>query len=173
VKESGKRWPDIWKTGRRQNGGGFIVKDAEVNHVFKILRQLGIEDLASRNIGELSGGQRQMVLIALALVREPSILLLDELTTSLDLHRELDMLELIKKLTIAGNMTTVVTLHQLDMAARFADEIVVLSDGEVHVTGQPAVVLTQDMLRTVYQVNGAIHEASDGVLHVMARSSIK
>ena len=114
-----------------------------------------------------------MVLIALALVREPSILLLDEPTTSLDLHRELDMLELIKKLTIAGNMTTVVTLHQLDMAARFADEIVVLSDGEVHVTGQPAVVLTQDMLRTVYQVNGAIHEASDGVLHVMARSSIK
>ena len=149
------------------------VNDSEVNCVLKILRQLGIENLASRNIGELSGGQRQMVFIALALVREPNILLLDEPTTSLDLHRELEMLELIKKLTITKNMTTVVTLHQLDMAARFADEIVVLSDGEVHSTGSPATVLTSSMLRTVYQVNAAIHQASDGVSHVMAMSSIK
>ncbi|GAB6156479.1 hypothetical protein JCM17380_52310 [Desulfosporosinus burensis] len=83
------------------------------------------------------------------------------------------MLELIKKLTITQNMTTVVTLHQLDMAARFADEIVVLSDGEVYATGQPSAVLTTDMLRMVYQVKAAIHQGSDGVLHVMAMSSIK
>lgn len=149
------------------------VNDVEVNCVLKILRQLGIEDLASRNIGELSGGQRQMVFIALALVREPGILLLDEPTTSLDLSRELEMLELIKKLTITRNMTTVVTLHELDMAARFADEIVVLSNGEVYATGPPAAVLTSSMLRTVYQVKAAILQTSDGVSHVMVISSIK
>jgi iron complex transport system ATP-binding protein len=149
------------------------VNDKEVNYVLKILRQLGIEELAARNICELSGGQRQMVFIAQALVREPSILLLDEPTNSLDLHRELEMLELIKELTITRNLTTVVTLHQLDMAARYADEIVVLSEGEVYAAGQPAAVLTPVMLRTVYQVNAAVHQASDGVPHVMAISSIK
>lgn len=149
------------------------VNEVEVDCVFKILRQLGIEDLASRNIGELSGGQRQMVFIALALVREPNILLLDEPTASLDLSRELEMLELIKKLTITRNMTTIVTLHQLDMAVRFADEIVVLSDGEVYATGQPSAVLTPDMLRMVYQVKADIHRGSDGILHVLAMSSIK
>ncbi|HWR08745.1 ABC transporter ATP-binding protein [Sporomusa sp.] len=149
------------------------VNDIEVNYVLKILRQLGIEELAARNICELSGGQRQMVFIAQALVREPSILLLDEPTNSLDLHRELEMLELIKELTITRNLTTVVTLHQLDMAARYADEIVVLSEGEVYAAGQPAAVLTPVMLRTVYQVNAAVQQASDGVPHVMAMSSIK
>ena len=107
------------------------------------------------------------------MIREPSILLLDEPTTSLDLHRELEMLELIKELTITRNLTTVVTLHQLDMAARFADEIVVLSEGEVYATGTPEAVMTPDMLGTVYQVKASIHQASDGVLHVMAMSSIK
>lgn len=149
------------------------VKEAEINYVLKILRQLGIEKLAARNVCELSGGQRQMVFIAQAIVREPSILLLDEPTNSLDLHRELEMLELIKELTISRNLTTVVTLHQLDMAARYADEIVVLSDGEVYAAGQPTEVLNPDMLRTVYQVNAAVHQAGDGVPIVMAMSAVK
>lgn len=149
------------------------VKEAEIQYVLKILRQLGIEKLAARNICELSGGQRQMVFIAQALVREPSILLLDEPTNSLDLHRELEMLELIKKLTISRNLTTVVTLHQLDMAARYADEIVVLSDGEVYAAGQPTAVLTPDMLRVVYRVNAAVYQVGDGVPLVMAMNSVK
>ncbi len=149
------------------------VRQVEVDHVLNILRQLGIEKLAARNIGELSGGQRQLVFIAQALVREPAILLLDEPTNSLDLHRELEMLALIKELTVAKKLTTVITLHQLDMAARYADEIVVLAAGEVYAAGRPAAVLTPDMLRTVYQVNAKVHQASDGVPHVMAISSIK
>lgn len=148
------------------------VKEMEINYVLKILKQLGIERLAARNLCELSGGQRQMVFIAQALVREPSILLLDEPTNSLDLHRELAILELIKKMTITRNLTTVVTLHQLDMAARYADEIVVLSEGEVYAAGQPAAVLTPAMLRTVYQVNATVHQASDGIPYVIAMSSV-
>lgn len=149
------------------------VKTVEINYVLKILRQLGIEELAARNICELSGGQRQMVFIAQALVREPAILLLDEPTNSLDLQRELAMLELIKKLTVSRNLTTVVTLHQLDMAARYADEIVVLSDGEVYTAGQPAEVLTPGMLQAVYQVNAVVHQSGDGIPIIMAMSSIK
>lgn len=149
------------------------VRQVEVDYVLNILRQLGIEKLAARNIGELSGGQRQLVFIAQALVREPAILLLDEPTNSLDLHRELEMLALIKELTVTRKLTTVITLHQLDMAARYADEIVVLAAGEVYAAGQPAAVLTPDMLKAVYQVNARVHQASDGVPHVMAISSIK
>lgn len=149
----------------------YKISDKEMEEVMSALRQFKLEALASRNIGELSGGQRQLVFIAQALVQNPRILLMDEPTSSLDLHHQFEMLELIQRLTVDNHLTTVMTLHHLDLAARYADKIIILHEGEVYDTGAPQDVFTTEMFQRVYKVNATITEAADGILHVIANGS--
>ena len=93
------------------------VSEDDLTIALKVLEDLGIEELASRFLDELSGGQKQMVSIAQALVREPKVLLLDEPTTSLDLRHELDILDLITEIAAEKDITTVIALHDLNLAA--------------------------------------------------------
>ena len=121
----------------RQQTAAWIVGDAELGQVAAILEDLRLDHLALRYLNELSGGQRQMVAVAQALARDPRVLLLDEPTSSLDLQRQLELLELVRKLASGRRMTVLIALHDLNLAARFADRLVMLHGGTVYADGTP------------------------------------
>lgn len=151
----------------------YKVSEEEINRVMEVLKQLNIEHLASRNIGELSGGQSQLVFIAQALVKNPKVLILDEPTSSLDLYYQLEILKLLRELTVTNQFTTIVTLHQLDLVARFADEIVVLKQGEIYSKGSPKETITSKMLKEVYCVQADIVTNEEGIPHVMPYGALR
>lgn len=130
-----------------------------------VMNEIGIAHLAARYLNELSGGQRQLVSFAQTLTREPSVLLLDEPTNSLDLQHELELLETVKAIAEKKGITTLITLHDLNMAARFADRLIVLKDGKVFANGKPENVLTKGLIETVYGVNAKILK-EDGFIQV-------
>lgn len=109
-------------------------------------------DLAERNVDELSGGQRQRVWIAMALAQETDILLLDEPTTFLDIAHQVEVLDLLVDLNRRRGTTIVMVLHDLNLAARYADHLVAILQGKVHAAGSPESVLTEGMVEAVFGV---------------------
>ncbi|UCF61910.1 MAG: ABC transporter ATP-binding protein [Anaerolineaceae bacterium] len=105
---------------------------------------------ADRKIGELSGGDQQRLLIARALTQTPSVLLLDEPTAHLDLRHQDEILNLITSLAKEEGLTVLITLHDLNLVARFADRVALLSNGRVQKLGNPEQVLTPEELTSVY-----------------------
>jgi len=106
--------------------------------------------LAERPVDELSGGQRQRVWIAMALAQQTDLLLLDEPTTFLDVSHQIEVLDLLTDLNRARGTTIVMVLHDLNMAARYADHLVALTDGRVHAAGTPGDVLTEANVQAVF-----------------------
>lgn len=131
---------------------GWRVANKDIELVERLLDEMDLSDLATRYVNELSGGQAQMVAIAQALVREPAVLLLDEPTSHLDLRHQFEALELIREASRLRGICTAIAMHDLNMAARFADAVCVLYQGRVHSSGPPAKVFTAEMISTVYQV---------------------
>ncbi|MQY19155.1 ABC transporter ATP-binding protein [Nocardia macrotermitis] len=154
-----------------QQGAGFRVERATVDLVSEVLTRVGLTAVAGRRMAQLSGGQQQLVSLAQAIVRRPSVLLLDEPTSSLDLHNQLKMLELVRQYAREQPAVVLTTIHDLTHAARFAERVVVLRDGGVHVVGTPREVITEDMLRQVYRVNARIHFSDDDTLALAATSA--
>ena len=113
-------------------------------------------DLAERPVDELSGGQRLRVWIAMALAQQTEILLLDEPTTFLDISHQVEVLDLLTDLNHARGTTVVMVLHDLNLAARYADYLVAMTDGCVHVSGTPQDVLTEDNVRQVFGLESRI-----------------
>ncbi|MGR3455297.1 ABC transporter ATP-binding protein [Pseudooceanicola sp.] len=113
-------------------------------------------DLAEREVDELSGGQRQRVWIAMALAQETGILLLDEPTTFLDISHQVEVLDLLVDLNRSRGTTIVMVLHDLNLAARYADHLVALRAGQVHVAGPPAEVLTESMVEAVFGLKSRV-----------------
>lgn len=141
------RLPDL---GRR-------VKQEDMNLVLETMRTLNIEDLAMRKLHELSGGQRKLVYIAQALVRRPRLLLMDEPANSLDLQKQLELCHYLRAAVEGGGMSLLVVLHDLNLAARYADFVAVFQDGGIlYASGPPGEVYTQRMLLDVYGIHGLI-----------------
>ncbi|RFS83045.1 ABC transporter ATP-binding protein [Actinomadura spongiicola] len=115
-------------------------------------------DLADRAVDELSGGQRQRVWIAMALAQRTDLLLLDEPTTFLDASHQIEILDLLTDLNRTRGTTIVMVLHDLNLAARYADHLIALADGRVHSSGTPTEVLTEDTVRTVFDLDNRIIE---------------
>ncbi len=124
--------------------------------VAQALAATATTDLADRHVDELSGGQRQRVWIAMALAQDPDVLLLDEPTTFLDLTHQLEVLDLLRDLNRGRGTTIVMVLHDLNLAARYADHLVVMADGAVLAQGSPAAVITPEVLRTAFRLDALV-----------------
>jgi iron complex transport system ATP-binding protein len=122
------------------------------------LRFVGLADLEGRPFFELSSGERRLVLIARTLAQRPMVLLLDEPTTFLDPRHETEVMALIRRLAVEKGTTVIVTLHALDMAVNYADAMVFLKAGGVVAAGTPAEILSEELLRAVYDVDIGIVE---------------
>ena len=118
--------------------------------VAEALALTDIVDLADREVDELSGGQRQRVWVAMALAQGTDLLLLDEPTTYLDVAHQMDLLELLRDLNATRGTTIVMVLHELNLAARFADHLFAMRDGRIVAAGTPAEVLTEETVREVF-----------------------
>ncbi len=129
------------------------VSDEDLNAVMYTLEALNIKDLAARNFGELSGGQKKLVFIAQTLVRDPKVILLDEPVNSLDLQKQLELCDLLQDIVNHKNVSIIVVLHDINLAAQFAHHLVVLDkNGSLYGSGTPREVITETMLREVYGV---------------------
>ncbi|MCH7530147.1 MAG: heme ABC transporter ATP-binding protein [Gemmatimonadetes bacterium] len=123
--------------------------DADREAVAAALAECDVTEFVSRDVTTLSGGERQRVRIARALAQQPQALVLDEPTKSLDIRHEMAILELLRRSADSG-LTVVVVTHGLDLAARFADRLLLLSQGRVAAEGTPAEVMTEPTLASVY-----------------------
>ncbi len=119
--------------------------------VERALEAADVADLADRHVDELSGGQRQRAWLAMALAQDTPLLLLDEPTTYLDLAHQIEVLSLTRRLRDAGR-TVVVVLHELNLAFRYADHLIVMSGGHIVATGPPAQIVTAELIEDVYDV---------------------
>ena len=142
---------DLVGRGRHPHQGLFSRWSAEDDRaVARALAATGTEELAERDLDTLSGGQRQRVWIAMALAQETDLLLLDEPTTFLDVAHQVEVLDLLVDLNTAQGTTIVMVLHDLNLAARYADHLIAVGDGGIRAEGPPAEVLTKDLVKTVF-----------------------
>jgi iron complex transport system ATP-binding protein len=127
--------------------------DAEGQHqVDQALAWTEIDHYRDRPVAELSGGERQRAFLALALAQNPQVLLLDEPTTFLDIHYQLQLLELLKRLNRERSLSIITVLHDINLAARYCDRMAMLRQGCLWAIGPPHQVLTAENLRQVFQV---------------------
>lgn len=122
----------------------------------------GVAALLDRRLDSLSGGERQRAWLAMALAQQPRILLLDEPTTYLDVHHQLEFMNLVSRLRDDRQLTVVMVLHDLNHAARFCQRIIAMKDGKVFADGQPQEVLTETALRALYGVEATIMTLEQG-----------
>ena len=145
---------DRGRTPHRGWLGGRDHRDDEV--VTDALQVTGMTEFAERSIDELSGGQRQRAWVAMALAQEPDILLLDEPTTYLDLAHQVELLQLLVRLSRERGTQVVVVMHELNLATRYADHLVAMRDGRIVAEGAPGDVVTVELLRGVFDLEAVV-----------------
>lgn len=129
----------------------------------RVMDDVGVADLIGRRLDSLSGGERQRVRLAAALAQGGAVLMLDEPTAHLDVGHQLHLLELVTSIAMDRGLTVVLVLHDLDHAARFSDQVIVLADGGVARSGPPAEVVDEHLLREVFGVQGRVSDEGSGV----------
>lgn len=139
------------------------VTASDLHIAGEIMEQLQIAGMAQRYTDELSGGERQKVLIARALAQRPEVLLLDEPTSALDIRHQLEVLELVRQLARQQQVLVVLILHDLELAARYSDRVFLLQQGEIFASGRPEEVFTPAHMEQVYGVKVEIGQGSCGL----------
>ena len=150
---------DLVARGRHPHQAWFRQwSSTDEDAVFEALKQTGSADLASRTLDELSGGQRQRVWISMVLAQNTDILFLDEPTTYLDLATSVDILELVDSLRQELGRTVVMVLHDLNLAVRYSDYLVIMKEGQVIASGAPAEIITAELLQDAFDLRARVIE---------------
>lgn len=154
VVEPDQRVIDVLLNGRAPYWGMFgLESERDVQVVQEVARQLDLIDLLRQPIGELSGGQRQVIFIARCLVQEPAALLLDEPTTFLDLRHQVELSQLLSRLARERDLGILMASHDINLAASVADRLILLDQGNIVADGPPAQILQPELLSRVYGVS--------------------
>lgn len=154
---------DIIRLGRTPHRNAFTPwRQADEDAVQQALSMMRLGDLAHRAWQRLSGGERQRCQIARALAQKPDILLLDEPINHLDIQFQLELMRLISALP----MTVIMALHDLNLAAKYCQHLVVLHEGRVAASGEPAAVLTPELIQSTWQVDATISRTSQGMMNI-------
>ena len=143
------------------------AQDASPQRILDVLGRLGIEHLAMHYLDQLSGGQKQLVGLAQALIRTPRLLLLDEPLSALDLNYQCHVMDLLAQETREHGLTTLIVLHDLNIALQRSDEALLIRAGEVVGHGRPDQVVTAESLAEVYHVDARVETCSRGLPHVL------
>ena len=141
----------------------YDLSDAQL--VRNALKLVDMSGFSSRSYSSLSGGEQQRVFLAQALVQEADILLLDEPTTYLDVHHQFEFLQHVRSLVDSGK-TVIGAFHDLEMAARFCDHLIVFSDGTVAADGPPTEVLDSELLARVFRMNATVYLSENAALRI-------
>lgn len=142
------------------------VTEEQERKVDLILRKLGIHELAEVPICNLSGGQKQLVFMAQAMVSEPKVLLMDEPTSALDLRHQLIVMDLAASYTREAGIITLFVVHDLMLAGRYGDRVLLLDQSRVKMLDEPEKVLHPDLLESVYQVSIEVNRNQHGFIMV-------
>jgi iron complex transport system ATP-binding protein len=152
--------------GGRGGFGGLTTSRDDRERAVAILERVGLADYAHRLLNQLSGGERQLASLAQALVRDPALLLLDEPTSALDLGHQVTVMTLVRELAAEGRLVLMV-LHDLNLAVRWADRVIVLRNGRVDAIGSPLEALTPEVLARTYGVDARIERCSRGRVQIL------
>jgi ABC-type cobalamin/Fe3+-siderophores transport system ATPase subunit len=148
------------------------VNDADFERVNAVITDMGIQHLAFRKMTQISGGERQKVMIARAMVQDPELLLLDEPTSALDLRHQLEVMELVRKITRENQTCVLMAIHDLNLASRFCDRLMIMKEGWIFALGDPADLLNQELIQEVYEVEARITTES-GYLQIVPVRSVQ
>ncbi len=142
-----------------------LYEKSDMERAEQALSLLDLQGFEYRNVSTLSGGEQQRVFLAQALVQEAHVLLLDEPTTHLDVHHQFEFMEHVRGFVQKGG-TVIGAFHDLELAARFCDRLIILKDGRMAAQGTPLEVLTEDSMRRVFNMDARIEKHSDGSLSI-------
>jgi len=160
--------------GRYPHRGFFeSVSESDREAVERAIEMAGVDHLRDRDVGQLSGGQKQLVWIAVVLAQDAEVLLLDEPTTFLDLNHQLRIMETVRRLNENRNVTVAVVLHDISQAVRYADYLITLKDGSVYDWGPPADVITPALLADVFRVEATVESDPAGDLRILPTRPIR
>ncbi len=137
----------------RHPRGEWRTSDNDFEVAYDAIKQMGLEDLAMRPFNALSAGQRQKVMLARGLAQEPKILLLDEPTANLDIKHQYYVTKLMKRLAHEKNMQVVMICHDLNIASKYCERIILMAEGTIYAVGTPSEVITEDNIKIVYGIS--------------------
>ena len=167
---------DVALIGRRPHIR-WRISQRDRDFVSQTLRYLGLEDFAFRRFNQLSGGERQRVIIAKAIVQNPDLYLFDEPTSDLDLKNQVSIMKRIRHLVSPemGDKSALIAIHDINLAARFADKIILFDDGKVKSYGKPEDVLTEQSISNVFGVSSMIMPREDdpSKIHIIINNEIE
>lgn len=156
---------DLVTHGRYPHRGLFdSLTDSDHKAIDRAIELAGIDHLRDREVGSLSGGQKQLAWIAMVLAQDTDVLLLllDEPTTFLDLHHQLEVMDIVETLRTDSEVTVVLVLHDINQAARYAEHMLALKDGAIYARGAPENIVTKELLANVFEIDAVVESTERG-----------
>lgn len=160
---------DVVATGRYPYTGKFgVLSERDHEIVREAMEMVNISELAGRDFGKISDGQKQRIMLARALCQEPDLIVLDEPTSFLDIKYKLEFLSIIQKLTRERNLSVIMSLHELDLAERISDKIACIKGDQVERFGTPEEIFTKGYISELYDMTAGTYEEKTGNLELEA-----